>query len=164
MSTFRTLAAVLATAALAAPAAATAQPTDLGVRAAQAQQPKQNLSSPDARDAAAHPRYFSHKPPASTLDVNPFTGQAAPVRPADPPVYVQPRGLAPVEEQSAASAGSTDRRPVTEAPPAIVSDSGDGIDWATIGLGVAASLLAVSGIAALTSLRSRRQRGLRATD
>ena len=149
MSTSRALAAVLATAALAAPTAAQARPAELGVPAAQAQtpqQPKQNLSSPDARDAANGYRpQLNHKPPAN------------------PTVYVQPNELAPVAEQSAATSGSTDQQPISPAPAANISDSGNGIDWTTIALGIAGSLLAVSGIAALTNRRNRR-RALRATE
>jgi hypothetical protein len=47
-------------------------------------------------------------------------------------------------------------RPVdAPAAPAERADGGNGIDWLTIGLGVAGSLLAVSGIAALNARRTR---------
>ena len=55
-----------------------------------------------------------------------------------------------------------DRQPVTPAPVAETPDSG-GIGWMTIAIGIAGSLLAVSGLAALTTRRSRRLQRLRAT-
>lgn len=106
---------------------------------------RQDLRSPDARDAAAHPRHPSHTPPA------------------DPSIYVQPRDLAPVSEQSAARSISTHAGPATPAAAATVADKRKGIDWATIALGIAGSLLAVGGITTLTNRRTRRQRALRAT-
>jgi hypothetical protein len=48
-------------------------------------------------------------------------------------------------------------RPITPVPVAEVSDDGNGIDTTTIGLGIAGSLIAAGGAAALlTSRRSRR--------
>jgi hypothetical protein len=165
MSISRALAAVLATVALAAPTAAIARPLDMhastamAAAAARPPQPKQDLRSPDARDAAAHPRRLSHKPPA------------------DATIYVVPRQLAPVSEQLAASSGSPARlplpgpptwpahpQPISAAPAANAADRGNGIDWTTIALGIAGSLFAGSGIAALTNRRNRRRRALHATD
>jgi len=105
---------------------------------------KQDLRSPDARDAAAHVRHPGHTGP-------------------DPGIYVQPWELAPVSEQLAARSTSTGARPLTPAASATVADHGNGIEWATIALGIAGSLLAVGAIAALTTRRNRRQRALRAT-
>jgi len=115
MSITRTLAATLAAGAIIAPAAS-AQPADMHASTAQAaaaeQQPKQDLRSADARDAAQNPRGVADtaRPPA-----------AQPITPA----------------------------PVAEAP-----DSG-GINWTTIWIGIAGSLVAVSGLALLVG-RSRR--------
>jgi hypothetical protein len=53
-------------------------------------------------------------------------------------------------------------KPLTPAPVAEAGDGGTGITWTTIGLGIAGSLLAVSGLAALTTRRSRRLQRLRA--
>ena len=132
MSITRTLAAALAIAALAVPAAQ-AQPADKHASVAQAAakaQNKQDLRSADARDAAQHPR--------SATAVESTTQPGPPTWPAHP-------------------------QPLTPAPVAEVTDGGTGIDWTTIGLGIAGSLLAVSGLAALTSRRSRRLQRLRAT-
>jgi hypothetical protein len=155
--TSRTFSAALAALLIAAPAAA-ASTRDLrspDARDASAA-PTQDLRSPDARDAEAHPRSFSYKPPA------------------DPAINVQPQELAPVEEQSAPSSGSATRpplpgpptwpahpQPISAAPATNVTAGGNGIDWTTIMPGIAGSLLAVSGIAALAN--RRRQRALRAT-
>jgi hypothetical protein len=102
----------------------------------------QNMQSPDARDVAAHARGASHTPAAAAG------------------IYVPPRELAPVSEQAAAGSASTDARAVTPAAAATVADHGNGVDWATIALGIAGSLLLAGGIAAVAS---RRQRALRAT-
>jgi hypothetical protein len=105
----------------------------------------QDLRSPDARDAATHPHRPGHAPPA------------------EPSIYIQPRALAPVSEQSAARSTSTHFRPIAPAAAATIADHGNGIDWATIALGIAGSLLAVGGIAALANRRNRRHRAVRAT-
>jgi len=47
------------------------------------------------------------------------------------------------------------------APVADVGGSGDGLDWTTIGLGIAGSLLAVCAIGALAGRRSRRPERVR---
>jgi hypothetical protein len=74
-----------------------------------------------------------------------------------------PRGATAVE--SAAQPGPPTwparPQPVIPAPVDEVTGGGHGIDW-TIGLGIAGSLLAVSGLAALTTRRSRRLQRLRA--
>ncbi len=129
--TTRTLAAALAIAALAVPAAQ-AQPADIHAplaRAAAEAQNKQDLRSADARDAAQHPRGA--------------TAVESAVQPGPPTWPVHPQ-------------------PLTPAPVAEVTDGGTGIQWTTIGLGIAGSLLAVGGLAALTTRRSRRLQRLRA--
>ena len=119
----RTLAAVLAATAIAAPAAATAQPADMHASTAQAAaqaQHRQDLRSPDAADAAQHPRKS--------------------------PVVVNAPGATVVDSQTT---------PPAPAPAPAVAKSDDGVDWLTIGLGIAGSLLLIGGTAAVTS-RSRR--------
>jgi hypothetical protein len=44
-----------------------------------------------------------------------------------------------------------------QAPAAQVADDGNGVDWTTIGLGLAGSLLVISGLAALTTSRRHRR-------
>jgi hypothetical protein len=115
MTITRTLAAALAAMALTAPTAL-ARPADMHVPAVQTatqDQPKQDLRSADAKDAAQN---------------------ASGTRDAALPL--------------------ADRQPVTPAPVAETPDSG-GIGWMTIGIGIAGSLLAVSGLAVLAG-RSRR--------
>ena len=51
-------------------------------------------------------------------------------------------------------------QPIKAAPAA---DDSSGVNWTTIGLGLAGSLLAVSGIVALTGRRSRRLHRLSVT-
>jgi hypothetical protein len=117
MSITRTLAAALAIGALVAPAAQ-AQPADMhastALAAARAQQ-KQDMRSPDARDAALHPREV---------------GKAA------------PRSLPAA--QTIAPAATTE------------TTNGSGVDWASIAVGVAASLLVMAGLVAINSRRTRR--------
>jgi hypothetical protein len=147
-----TLTTALAIAALIVPAtAAQAQPADMhastAIAAAQAReqaQPKQDLRSADARDAAMHPRGFGHAvnaPGATAKDsasVKPAPGiQQAPTWPVDP-------------------------KPVTSAPAAQPSSADDGVDWTTIGIGIAGSLMAV-GLLALVANRRTRTPRLRAS-
>jgi hypothetical protein len=134
----RTLAAVLAATAIAAPAAATAKPVDMhastALAAAQAQH-RQDLRSPDAADAAQHPRkspVVVNAPGATVVDSQSSTKPVAPGQPT----------------------WATNPKPIPPAPVA-ASASDDGVDWATIGLGIAATLLVLGGIAAVAS-RSRR--------
>jgi hypothetical protein len=122
MTITRTLLAVLASLALAAPAAF-AQPADMHASVARAQ-PKQDLRSPDARDAA-------NAPGATATDAQSLPGP--PTRPVNP----QP-------------AASTHEVKAAESP--------GGVDWTGIGSGLAVSVLAVGGIAALAGRRGRTQR------
>ena len=115
MSLTRTLAATLAICALGAPVASASQPADMHASVALAaakEHAKQELRSPDARDAAIH----LHR---SGLVVG--TTQPVAAKPAPAPA------------------------------PAVKSD--DGIDWATVALGIAGSMIAVVGIALVTSRR-----------
>lgn len=118
MTLSRTLATVLAFAAFAVPATAQAQVADMhastAIAASQAQQ-KQDLRSPDARDAAS--------------GVSRAALPQAPTWPVDP-------------------------KPVTSAPAAQPATGGDsGIDWATIAIGIAGSLLAVGLLAFVLNRR-----------
>jgi hypothetical protein len=147
MSITRTLVATLAIAAVAAQAAQ-ARPADIHAPVAQAAakaQQKQDLRSPDARDAAVNARrqdlnhlraggLTSYTPGATAVDST--TRRSLPGPPTWP---VNPR-------------------PITPAPAAKVTDGGNGVDWTTIALGIAGSLLAVGGLAAVTSRRRRTQR------
>jgi hypothetical protein len=133
MSITRTLAAALAIGALAVPAAQ-AQPADMHASVAQAAAKAQNKQ--DLRSADA--RDAAQHPRGATA-VESTTQAGPPTWPAHP-------------------------QPLTPAPAAEVTDggTGNGINWTTIGLGIAGSLLAVSGLAALTTRRSRRLQRLRA--
>jgi hypothetical protein len=132
MSTTRKLAAALAIGALAAPAAAQAQPPDMhastATALAQAHQ-KQDLRSPDARDAALRPRRAGE----------PFSGSA-------------PQGM---------PAWPANPQPITPAPATPVADDGNPVDWPTIALGIAGSLIAVAGLGAVMNRRSRRTQRVR---
>ena len=118
----RITAAVFVAAALAAPAAY-AQPADIHASTAGAAakaREKQDLRSPDARDAAIHLR-------RSAVVV----GQTA----------------APVNPQPAKAVAS---------PAATPTDGG--IDWATIGIGVLCSLIAVAALGLILNRRPQRLR------
>ena len=129
MTITRTLVAALAAFALAVPAAQAAQPHDMhaSVAMANAQANRQDMRSPDARDAALNA-----------------------VRPAP---AVNAPGATAVDSQSKLPA----------APSAPVAPADDGIDWTTIALGIAGSLIAVGGIALLANRRTRQTHRVRAT-
>jgi hypothetical protein len=140
MTITRTLVAALAAAALAVPAAAQAKPVSdmhasTAIAAAQAQQ--QDHRSPDARDAAAG-RYVAvhavNAPGATAVDsqsTKPLAG--APTWPTNP-------------------------QPVKPAPATTVAKSDDGVDWTTIALGIAGSLIAVGALALFAGRRGPRVR------
>ena len=125
MTLTRTLVAALAAFALAVPAAQADGPPDMhaSVATANAQANRQDMRSPDARDAALNA-----------------------VRPAQP---VNAPGATAVDSQSTLPAAPS--APSAPAP----APADDGIDWTTIALGLAGTLLAVGGIAALSN-HSRR--------
>ena len=129
MTITRTLVAALAAFALAVPAAQAAQPPDMhaSVAMANAQANRQDMRSPDARDAALNA-------------VQPAPAVNAP-------------GATAVDSQSK----------VPAAPSAPVAPADDGIDWTTIALGIAGSLIAVGGIALLATRRTRQTHRVRAT-
>jgi hypothetical protein len=132
-SHIRTLIGALAVAALAAPTAQ-AIPADMHASVAQAAAKKQDLRSPDARDAAVQSlRGSVATAAAKRQDLrSPDARDAALPRPVSQPV----------------------------APKPVATDTGTGsdIDWATIGIGVLLSVLAVGGIAAFAVRRQPRMR------
>ena len=138
MTIRRTLAAALAASAIAAPAAvAMPAPPDMhgstAQHAAKVQQSGQDLRSPDAADAALHPRkspVIVNAPGATVVDSQ---AKSTPVAPGQPTWAVNPKPLTPPSQTAAAT------------------KSDDGVDWTTIGIGVGLTLLLVGGIAALTA-------------
>jgi hypothetical protein len=133
MTIRRTLAAALAASAIAAPAAvAMPAPPDMHASTAQAakvQQSRQDLRSPDAADAALHPRkspVVVNAPGATVVDSQ---STDKPVAPGQPTWAVNPQPLhAPAQ-------------------PASTSASDDGTDWTTIAIGAGLTLLIIGGIA-----------------
>ena len=121
----RIIAAAVAATVLAVPAAQASVP-DMHASTAIAASKKQDLRSPDARDAAT---VRLHKSGAVVGTTNVAPGQ--PTWPVNP----QPLKVA------------------APAPAAAPADDG-GIDWATIAIGIAGSLLAVGAIALMTNRRS----------
>ena|SRR5690349_9557383 len=133
MSITRTLAAALAICALAAPVASASQPADMHASVAQAlakERAKQDLRSPDARDAATTPARGQDLRTPDARDAAIHLHRSGLVVGAPQPVAAKP---APA--------------------PAPVAKADDGIDWATVVLGIAGSMFAVIGIALLTSRR-----------
>jgi len=142
MTIRRTLAAAIAASAIAAPTAgAMPAPPDMHASTAQAtakahRQSQQDLRSPDAADAALHPRkspVVVNAPGATVVDSQ---STSKPVAPGQPTWAVNPKPLPP------------------PAQTASTTSSDDGVDWATIGIGVGITLLVLGGVVALTS-RSR---------
>ena len=127
------LTAALAALAIATPAAV-AQPADMHASTAQAAaeaQQRQDLRSPDAIDAAQHPRKTQavDAPGATVVDSQ---STRTPVAPGQPTWAVNPKPIAP-------------------APAPAATQSDDGVDWATIGIGLAVTLIVLGGIAVLTT-------------
>jgi hypothetical protein len=105
----------------------------------------------------------------------PSTGQAKPIPPDDPTVYIQPPELAPVEEQSAARSGSTGLNeqeaqvlasrgvgapaPATHTSAPRAESATSGFDWGSAGIGAAVSggliLVAAGGLGATHRVRFR---------
>ena len=93
----------------------------------------QDLRSPDAIDAAVHPRkspVIVNAPGATVVDSQ---AKSTPVAPGQPTWAVHPKQLPPPSQTATAT------------------KSDDGVDWTTIGIGVGLTLLLVGGIAALTA-------------
>lgn len=128
-----TLAAALAALAIGTPAAV-AQPADMHASTAQAAaqaQQRQDLRSPDAIDAAQHPRKAQavDAPGATAVDSQ---STNTPVAPGQPTWAVNPQ-------------------PIPPAPAPAATPTDDGVDWATIGIGLAGTLLVLGGIVAVTN-------------
>jgi hypothetical protein len=160
MTLRRTLAAALTAAAIAAPAAAAQPAADMHAStaqaAAQAQQQRQDLRSPDARDAATN----SRKPAVVVKhDMRSPDARDAATHPRKSAVVVNAPGATVVDSQSTGGAvapgqptWAVDPQPIAPAPaPVAAASSDDGVDWVTIGLGIAGTLLVLGGIVALTS-------------
>ena len=142
MSIARTLVAALAVTALAVPAAQ-ARPADIHASfaeaAAKAQQ-KQDLRSPDGIEAA----HLRGHAAADAINARGATAVDSATRPA-PRTFAGPPTW-PANPQ-----------PIAQVHAVKVVDDG-GVDWTTIGLGIAGGLLAVSVLAFFTTRRRRTQR------
>ncbi len=172
MSTRRTLIAALTAVAIAVPAAtAAAQPADMhastaiaAAKAREAQQPKQDLRSPDARHAALMTKQHESATAAAAAakrvqDLRSPDAIDAAVHPRKSPVIVNAPGATVVDSQAKSTpvapgqpTWAVNPKPLT--PPsqtAAATKSDDGVDWTTIGIGVGLTLLLVGGIAALTA-------------
>ena len=165
MPTRRTLAAALAAVALAVPATtAAAQPADMhastAIAAAKAQQPRQDLRSPDARHAALLTKqHDSTAAAAAKQDLRSPDAIDAAARPRKAPVIVNAPGATVVDSQAKSTpvapgqpTWALNPQPLT--PPsqtATATKGDDGVDWTTIGIGVGIALLLVGGVAALTA-------------
>jgi hypothetical protein len=140
MSTTRKLAAILAIGALAAPAAAQAQPPDMhastATALAQARQ-KQDLRSPSGSTPQGMPVWPADPQPLRAEE--PLTGSA-------------PQGM---------PAWPASPQPLTPAPTTSVADDGTPVNWPTIALGIAGSLIAIAGLGAMMNRRSRRTQRVR---
>ena len=172
MSTRRTLIAALTAVAIAVPAAtAAAQPADMhastaiaAAKAREAQQPKQDLRSPDARHAALMTK--QHESDAAVAarakrvqDLRSPDAIDAAVHPRKSPVIVNAPGATVVDSQAKSTPVAPGQptwavHPKQLPPPsqtATATKSDDGVDWTTIGIGVGLTLLLVGGIATLTA-------------
>jgi hypothetical protein len=145
MSARRTLIAALSTVAIAAPAATAAQPPDMHASTAIAaaeerQQVHQDLRSPDARHAALLAKQRDSAKPALAQDLrSPDAVDAA----------LHPRKTLTVDAPGATVNDSQTTR--SPAPASVKATGDDGVDWTTVGIGIAGSLLVLGGIAALTA-------------
>ncbi len=160
MSIARTLVAALAVTALAAPAAH-ARPADIHASfaeaAAKAQQ-KQDLRSPDGIEAAAKAQQKQDLRSPDGIEAAHLRGHAA----AD---AINARGATAVDSATRPAprtfAGPptwpANPQPIAQVHAVKVVDDG-GVDWTTIGLGIAGGLLAISVVAFLTTRRRRTQR------
>ena len=131
----RSLAAALAILAVAAPSAL-AQPADMHAGPAQPATPAQDLRSPDTRDAATRPANASQQD-LRHLRAGAATTTRAPL-PGPPSWPAHPQPISP--------------------PSTAAQQPDDGIDTATIALGIAASLLTVGTLAGIASRTRRPQR------
>ena len=135
MTIRHTLAAALAASAIAAPgASAMPAPPDMHASTAQAaaKSHRQDLRGERAQDAAMHPRKSTAVDAPGATAVGSQT-KVTPVAPGQPTWAVNPKPLPPPTQNVA------------------TTSSDDGVDWATIGIGVGITLLVLGGIVALTS-------------
>ena len=171
MTIRHTLAAALAATALAVPATAAAQPADMhastaiaAAKAREAQQPKQDLRSPDARHAALMSKQHESDTAVAAAskrvqDLRSPDAIDAAVHPRKSPVIVNAPGATVVDSQAKSTpvapgqpTWAVNPEPLT--PPsqtAAATKSDDGVDWTTIAIGVGLTLLLVGGIAVLTA-------------
>jgi hypothetical protein len=128
MTLTRTLAATLTVAALAVPAAQ-AQATDRNTSVGQSKESTTQRSLPGPPTWPVNPQPITTTPDLDSATRRPLPG------PPTWPVNPQPIGAAPASE---------------------VTDRDSGPNWTAIALGIAGSLLAMSGLAALATHRTRR--------
>ena len=172
MSLTRTLVAALAAASLAAPSAL-AQPADM--HAGRAQPAKQDLRSPDTRDAATRPaaatRTLPSAPTSAACERCPNGPMASDWHDAATrPASARAQDLRHLRAGGDATTQAPLPGPPTwpahpqpiSAPITAAPQRDDGIDPATIALGIAGSLLAVAAIAGIAN-RNRRTQRQRAT-
>jgi hypothetical protein len=162
MSIARTIAATLAVTALAVPAAQ-AMPADMHASVAEATakaQQQQDLRSPDGIEAA---RRHNH---VAVQDLRTPDGiEAAGLRGHAAADAINARGATAVDSATRPAPRTFAGPPTWPANPQPIAtvhavkvvDDG-GVDWTTIGLGIAGGLLAVSVLAFLTTRRRRTQR------
>ena len=148
-SIIRTATTAIAIAALAAPTALArpADPAPAVEKATAAAQHKQDARSPDAIDAAAQHKQAARSPDARVGMYTPGATRAV--------TYTSGTNAETARPQPGPPTWPTDPEPITSAPAAKVTDGGNGVDWMTLGLGVAGSLLAIGAVAGITS-RTRR--------
>jgi hypothetical protein len=163
MSARRTLIAALTAVAIAVPAAtAAAQPPDMhastAIAAAKAQQPGQDLRSPDARHAALLAKQHDSTKAELVQDLRSPDAYDAAQHPRKSPVVVNAPGASAVDSQAKSTpvapgqpTWAVDPQPIPPAPAPAAAGSDDGVDWTTIGLGIAGTLLVLGGLAALTA-------------
>ena len=163
MSTRRTLIAALTAAAIAVPAAtaSAAQPPDMhastAIAAAKAQQHGQDLRSADARHAALLAKQHDSTKAELVQDLRSPDAYDAAQHTRKSPVVVNTPGASAVDSQAKTApvapgqpTWAVDPQPIPAPAPA-AAKAGDGVDWTTIGLGIAGTLLVLGGLAALTA-------------
>ena len=154
----RTATIALAAAALAAPTALARTDAPPAVtKAAAAAQHKQDLRSADARDAAT-----KHE-----QDARPHEENVGAYTPGATPAVSYPSGATAHNSATRPSVPGPPTWPVNPQPinpvPAVhASDTGGGLDWTTVGLGIAGSLIALAGVVGI-GRRSRRLERARLT-
>ena len=175
MSTRRTLIAALTAVAIAVPAAsAAAQPADMhastaiaAAKAREAQQPKQDLRSPDARHAALMTKQHESDAAAAAAakrvqDLRSPDAIDAAVHPRKSPVIVNAPGATVVDSQAKSTPVAPGQptwavHPKQLPPPAQTASTtaaGDGTDWTAIAIGAGLALLILGGAALMSRSRT----------